>query len=90
MVLCKCSTVSDEKTLVYLSLTPKNASRQVGIAWRLNNPTKDVLELYGDTIVVAIRDSTYLFALTVMSCWIPNVAVWLSRQFCTIRVIQVD
>lgn len=47
-----------------------------------------MLELFGPILVDALRISAIFFAGTIALCLIPNVLVWLAREFCTISVIE--
>jgi len=63
---------------------------QIGIACRLNFPSQVMMELYGPVVVKAVLVSTYFFIGMVGSCIIPYAVVMLSREFCTINVVELD
>lgn len=63
---------------------------QIGIAVRLEHPTNAMLELFGRDIVDAVRWSAYFFAGAVCCCLIPNVVIWVAREFCIISVVAFN
>jgi hypothetical protein len=63
---------------------------QIGIAWRLHHASDAMVDLYGDVVIEAIRDATYIFAGITGCILVPNVIVWATREFCTIDVVEFD
>jgi hypothetical protein len=49
-----------------------------------------MVELYGDVVIQAVRDATYIFAGITGCLLVPNVIVWTTREFCTIDVVEFD
>lgn len=72
----------------FLSLLPCSPRQQIGVACRLLHASDAMLELFGPILVDALRISAIFFAGTIALCLIPNVLVWLAREFCTISVIE--
>lgn len=62
----------------------------VGIGCRLENPSEKMFYIYGNTLVLAIRDSAYILAGLLGFCVTPCMVVWFAREFCTIRVVELD
>lgn len=72
----------------FLSLLACSPWQQIGVACRLLHASDAMLELFGPILVDALRISAIFFAGTIALCLIPNVLVWLAREFCTISVIE--
>jgi hypothetical protein len=63
----------------------------IGIACRLTWSTPPSLEeTYGSDIIIAVRDAAWCFAGTVGLFTIPQIAVWVAREFLTIQVVQLS
>ena len=60
----------------------------VGIAWRLNAPPDELVELYGHDVVRAFNAASYAFGIVVCCLLLPRITVWACRTYCTIRVVQ--
>ena len=63
---------------------------QIGIACRLNFPSEVLVELYGAMVIRAVLIATYFLMGIVGCCVIPFAIVLLSREFCTINVVELD
>lgn len=63
---------------------------QIGIATRLIHPSDVMMDLYGHDIINAVRYAAYSLAGVVGCCILPNVIIWLAREFCTINVVELD
>lgn len=63
---------------------------QIGIACRLNDPSQVLIDLYGPIIIRAVLIATYFLIGVVGCCVIPFAVVLLSREFCTINVVELD
>uniref|UniRef100_A0A7S1GLA6 Uncharacterized protein n=1 Tax=Cyclophora tenuis TaxID=216820 RepID=A0A7S1GLA6_CYCTE len=61
----------------------------IGIAWRLNNPTDTVINLYGLEVVRAFNVACYVFAAIVCCILFPRVAAWACQEFFTIQVHEL-
>jgi len=62
----------------------------LGIAFRLEDPSDKMLEIYGNTLVLAIRDCSFILAGVLGCCLIPCVVVFWAREFCTIQVVELE
>jgi len=62
----------------------------LGIASRLENPSDKMLEIYGNTLVLAIRDCSFILAGVLGCCLTPCVVVWMARECCIIRVVELE
>mmetsp|Transcript_4254 Transcript_4254/g.9440 ORF Transcript_4254/g.9440 Transcript_4254/m.9440 type:complete len:376 (-) Transcript_4254:94-1221(-) len=62
----------------------------LGIATRLEEPSEKMLEMYGNTLVLAIRDCSFILAGVLSCCLAPCIVVWLFRECCTIRVVELE
>lgn len=63
---------------------------QLGIAWRLNDPSERLIDTYGLEVVRAFNVASYTFAVIVCCLLLPRVAVWACQKFFTIQVLQLD
>ncbi len=63
---------------------------QIAVALPLQNPAPDLLELYDQSAIVAVRDASYFFAGVVGFMLVPRVVVWIAQEFCTINVVDLD
>ncbi|CAB9504200.1 expressed unknown protein [Seminavis robusta] len=62
----------------------------LGIACRLRvQPPVALIDAYGMDVCVAIRDAAWCFAGTVALLLIPQIAIWIAREFLTIHVVQL-
>lgn len=61
-----------------------------GVASRLQDPSDKMLAIYGNTLVMAVRDCSFMLAGVLGCCLAPCVVVWLAREFCTIRVVELE
>jgi hypothetical protein len=62
----------------------------VGVACRLLHPSDAMMDLYGPVIVDALRITSIFFAGTVGASLVPNIFIWLAREFCTISVVELE
>lgn len=49
-----------------------------------------MIDIYGDVIIQAIKYGSYFLAGTASCCLIPCVVVWVAREFCTIRIVELE
>lgn len=56
----------------------------------MNDPSRVMVELYGPVVIQAVLIATYFFIGVVGCCIIPFAVVLLSREFCTINVVELD
>lgn len=49
-----------------------------------------MIELFGTTVCQALEYACYLFAGTIGLCLLPNIAIAVAREFCTITVVELD
>jgi hypothetical protein len=62
----------------------------VGVACRLLHPSDAMMTMFGPVVVDALRIASIFFAGTVGLSLIPNIFVWLAREFCTISIVELD
>eukprot|EP00529_Nitzschia_sp_RCC80_P010971 CAMPEP_0113456360 /NCGR_PEP_ID=MMETSP0014_2-20120614/8846_1 /TAXON_ID=2857 /ORGANISM="Nitzschia sp." /LENGTH=631 /DNA_ID=CAMNT_0000347809 /DNA_START=179 /DNA_END=2074 /DNA_ORIENTATION=- /assembly_acc=CAM_ASM_000159 len=60
------------------------------IAIELNHPSETLIDLYGHSSIVAVRNASMFFAGTVGVMLIPRVVIWIAQEFCTISVVEFD
>ena len=63
---------------------------QVAVGLPLQHPSQDLIDNYDHTSIVAVRDSSFFFAIAVTIMLIPRVVIWLAHEFCTINVVNLD
>jgi len=74
---------------VFTSIFPK---MQIAIACHLEHSSIEMVRtMAGEQRLVmdAIRIACYFFSGTIAACSIPAIVVWISHEFCTIRVIEL-
>ena len=76
--------------IVSTYLPPFVRGKQIGIASRLGNPSDALLNLYGHTIVDAMRYACYMLAGTLGSLLLPCIVIWLARELCVIHVVELE
>jgi hypothetical protein len=62
----------------------------VGVACRLLHPSHAMMDEYGPVIIDALRIASIFFAGTVGASLVPNMFVWLAREFCTIGIVELE
>ncbi|GAX25753.1 hypothetical protein FisN_8Hh347 [Fistulifera solaris] len=62
----------------------------IGIAWHLEEPSETMIDIYGEVIIHAVKYGSYFLAAASSCCLVPCVVVWLAREFCTIRIVELD
>lgn len=48
-----------------------------------------MLELYGSVAVSAVQNVAMMLATLVLGALVPSVGVWMIREWCTIRVLEI-
>jgi hypothetical protein len=48
-----------------------------------------MVEMFGPVIIDALRIASIFFAGTVGISLVPNVLIWLAREFCTISIVEL-
>ena len=74
----------DPHLFLYLSLR-----KQLGIAFRLCQPSEAMVLTYGYVAILAMRNAAFFLAGVVGVIIVPAVVVWISHEFCTIQVVDL-
>lgn len=74
----------------YLFLFTPYTFLQGGIAWRLSYPSDTMIDAYGFIAIGSIRIASFCFLGIVGCCMIPQIVICLSREFCTINVVEIE
>jgi hypothetical protein len=77
----------DNRGNAKLTSNPILLYAQIGIAWRLHHASDAMVELYGDVVIEAIRDATYMFAGITGCVLVPNMVVWATREVSDMHLI---
>jgi benzodiazapine receptor len=62
----------------------------IGILCQLEHPSDAMLDMFGELIIRALRVVLYFFIGTVCCSVIPNLVIYLSREWCTINVVELE
>jgi len=62
----------------------------LGIAWRLDDPSEEIILTYGMEIIHAMQWACIFLAMVVSAILIPSVVFRTARECCTIRVVELD
>lgn len=76
--------------LVYIYIFSFFWNVQIGIASRLCSPSDAMIDAYGLVAIGSIRIATFCFIGIVACSMIPHIVIGLSREFCTINVVELE
>ena len=60
------------------------------MAFPLHHPAQELINQYSWPAIIAVRDASYFFAGVVGIMLIPRIVIWVTQEFCTINVVDLD